>query len=72
MKTKLVTILLITILMVIFVLQNTDIITIKLWFWQTSISSALLIVLCLAIGIIIGIIIPVVKKNEKPDSNLVD
>ncbi|TFH38398.1 MAG: DUF1049 domain-containing protein [Bacteroidia bacterium] len=65
MKTKLVVILVLTILTVIFVLQNTAVISVRLWFWEASISRALLIVLCLAIGIIIGIIIPSSGREKK-------
>jgi len=65
MKTKLVVILVLTILTVIFVLQNTAVISVRLWFWEASISRALLIVLCLAIGIIIGIIIPSSSREKK-------
>jgi len=41
-------------LVVIFTLQNTEIVTIKFLFWDMELSRALLIFLLLGIGIVIG------------------
>ncbi len=41
-------------LIVIFTLQNVEVVTIKFFFWEASISRAIMIFLVLAIGILLG------------------
>ncbi len=64
MKFKLILVILFAILLIIFALQNTEVVTVKLWFWETNTSRALLIFLCIAVGIFIGILVPS-PKGEK-------
>lgn len=66
MKAKTIIIIVLTILIVIFALQNTDPVNVKLWFWSLQIPRALLIFCCLAVGVIIGLMIPSSKKTEDP------
>ena len=54
MKFKLSLSFLLLLLVVIFTLQNTEVVTIKFLMWDMEISRALLIFLLLGIGIIIG------------------
>ena len=56
-----------SLLLVIFALQNTEIVDIKLWFWVVRIPSALLILLSIIMGVIIGMISSRCnfKKSEK-------
>jgi lipopolysaccharide assembly protein A len=56
MKFKIIVIILLLLLLVIFALQNTEIVDIKLWFWAVKTPSAFLILLCIAMGVIIGMI----------------
>ena len=63
MKTKIIFIIFLTILLIIFVLQNTEIVIVNFWFWDLSIPRALLLFVCFAMGLIIGLIIPSSEKR---------
>jgi uncharacterized integral membrane protein len=65
MKAKTIFIIVLTILIVIFALQNTEVVKVQLWFWNLQIPRALLIFCCLAVGVIIGLMIPSSKKVEE-------
>ncbi len=60
------------ILLVIFTIQNSEIVSIKMFFWFFEMSRALLIIVCLCIGLLIGLLIPKKKakrvKNENDNS----
>jgi len=64
---------LLLILLVIFTIQNSEIVVIKVFFWIFEIPEALLIIVCIIIGLLIGLLIPKRKaksvKNENVDSN---
>ncbi len=77
MKFKLSLSIALLLLVVIFTLQNTEIVTIKFLIWDMEISRALLIFLLLGIGIVIGSILgsartkgPAAKTTSKewPDT----
>lgn len=59
-------------LLVIFTAQNVEDVTIRLFFWQLTISRALMIFFVLAIGFVIGLIVGSSeslrkeKKSSKP------
>ena len=73
MKTKIAIIILLAVFLIVFVLQNTENVGVKLWFWEVDIPRALLLFICFAIGLIIGLIIPSSKKdNRKPDQTSTD
>jgi putative membrane protein len=57
MKLKIIIVILLLLLLVIFALQNTEIVGIKLWFWEVKIPRALLISLSIIVGVIIGMIL---------------
>ena len=65
MKTKIVIIILLTVLLIIFVLQNTEIVLVKIWFWDLSLPRALLLFVTFAIGLIIGLIVPSSQKSSQ-------
>lgn len=70
MRLKIIIILLLVLLLATFALQNTEIVELKLWFWGVKIPSALLILICIAMGVIIGMIasgcnIKEIKKEPK-------
>ena len=68
MKAKTIIIILLTILIVIFALQNTELVNVQLWFWKLQIPRALLIFCCMAVGVIIGLMIPSKKQSEQNDN----
>jgi uncharacterized integral membrane protein len=70
MKTKVVIIILLIVLLIIFVLQNTEIVMVKLFFWELSLPVALLLFVCLAMGLLIGLLIPTSRKKEEKNSEL--
>lgn len=65
MKTKIAIIIVLIILLIIFVLQNTDKVDVKLWFWDISLPAALLLFVCFAVGLIVGLIIPASGSKDK-------
>ena len=66
MRIKIGIIIVFVILIVVFALQNTDIVSVKFWFWEVQTPRALLIFLCLVIGLFIGFLVssPVGKKQK--------
>ncbi len=64
MKIKVILLLLLTILIIIFAIQNAEIVTLRLWFWVVDIPRAMLIVICIAIGIIFGLFLAGSKEKE--------
>jgi uncharacterized integral membrane protein len=62
-KIKTTGIIILAILIVIFTLQNTEIITVKLWFWHIETSKALLIVTTVAAGTVFGMLLPSIRKG---------
>jgi uncharacterized integral membrane protein len=65
MKSKIVIIILLAVLLIIFVLQNTEIVVIKFWFWDLSIPRALLLFVTFAVGLIIGLMVPSTQISNK-------
>jgi uncharacterized integral membrane protein len=65
MKIKIGIIVVFVMLIVIFALQNTEIVSVKLWFWEVQTSRALLIFMCIVIGLLIGFLIPSFSRKEK-------
>jgi len=49
---------------VIFTLQNTDMITIHFLFWQFSLSRALMLFLVLGIGVLLGFLLGTYRGNR--------
>jgi putative membrane protein len=68
MKTKIVTIILLTVLLIIFVLQNSEMVIINLFFWDISIPRALLIFVCFAMGLVIGLLIPSSQQKRATET----
>jgi len=56
MRFIIIIIILLSLLLVIFALQNTEIVEIKLWFWAVRMPRALLILLSITMGVIIGLL----------------
>jgi len=68
MKTKVILIVVLIILLIIFVLQNTEIIKVNLFFWDINIPGALLLFVCFAMGLVIGLIIPSSRPKKEPET----
>lgn len=67
MRIRIIITILLAILLVIFTIQNSEIVALKLFFWIFEIPRALLIVVCIFIGVFIGVLIP--KKRIKSNKN---
>ncbi|TFH25500.1 MAG: LapA family protein [Bacteroidia bacterium] len=65
MKTKIVIIVVLAVLLIIFVLQNTEMVVVKFWFWDASIPEALLLFVTFAVGLIIGLMVPTSQKRRE-------
>ena len=67
MKTKIFVIVLLAVLLIIFVLQNTEMVIVNCFFWDLSIPRALLIFVCFAMGLVFGILIPSSGRNKQEE-----
>jgi uncharacterized integral membrane protein len=65
MKLKTVIILVIAALFLIILLQNTQVVTLRLYFWQLSMSRIILLVVTLLIGFIVGYIVAKVTTRGR-------
>lgn len=65
MKLKIVVIIFLAVLLIIFVLQNTEVVPVKFWFWAISIPRALLLFVTFAVGLIIGLMVPTTRKSKE-------
>ena len=65
MPKKLIFVLLITLIIVIFAAQNADIITINIFFWDFSTSLAIIVFVCIFLGVLIGSILTKVSISKK-------
>ncbi len=65
MKAKIIIIMLLIILFTIFVSQNTEVVTVKAYFWQFQMSIIVLISLIGLLGVIFGFIIA--KLFDRPE-----
>jgi uncharacterized integral membrane protein len=57
MKPKFIIILILALLAVIFVIQNSDMVTIKLFFWSISMNQIIMILGLLLVGFLIGFLV---------------
>ena len=72
MKTKIVIIIVLAVLLIIFVLQNTEIVIVNFWFWDISLPRALLLFVTFAIGLIIGLIVPSAQKSSPANKEQIE
>ena len=67
MKTKNIIIIVLAIIALILVVQNTRVVPLQLLFWQVWMSQIVLVILMLAIGFVIGFILAkTTKKRSAP------
>ena len=68
MKTKHIVGIVVLILIVIFLIQKTQVVTLRFYFWKLSMSQIILLPLTMLIGVAIGYILArVTKKGPKQD-----
>ena len=67
MNYKLISSLIITCLIIVFIIQNAAIVEIKLFFWTISMSRVLLMFILLAIGLIAGWLLNNYRVKRKKD-----
>jgi uncharacterized integral membrane protein len=63
MKLKTIIAIILAVLALVIVIQNTQVVSLQLFFWQVYMSRIVLIILMLAIGVAIGYIIAKVKRK---------
>lgn len=68
MRIKTSLIIIFALLIVIFTLQNTEAVIVKLWFWEVKTSRALIIIGSIAIGAFFGMLLPPLLKKCDEDS----
>jgi uncharacterized integral membrane protein len=73
MKPKIILATVVSILVIIILLQNTQVVTLRLFFWKVSMSQIILISLTLLIGFVIGFIVSTVlnkrsRNKDKPQA----
>lgn len=74
---RIIVLLLVAVVLVVFAVQNAEQITLKLLFWNFEISTALMMLICFALGVVFMLIytIPIVarmKRKGGPGNNTND
>ena len=62
---KLITVVVVAILFLIFLMQNTQMVTLRLYFWKIAISQVVLILLVMLMGFVIGYVFKKWKKKKR-------
>ena len=63
---KIISAIVLAVLFIIFLIQNTQVVTLRLYFWKISMSQIILIPLVLVLGFILGYVVRMVTgRNEK-------
>ena len=62
---KLITVVVVAILFLIFLMQNTQMVTLRLYFWKFAMSQVILILLVMLIGFVIGYVLKNWKKKKR-------
>lgn len=64
---KIIVVLVLAILLIIFLLQNTQVVNLRFYFWKISMSQIILIPLVLVVGFVAGYVVAkVTKKGPSP------
>jgi uncharacterized integral membrane protein len=64
-KAKLITIVAVSVLALVIVLQNTEVTRTRILFWSMQMSQALLLILTLVLGFVIGVLIAGYSLRKK-------
>lgn len=70
MKAKILILMILVVLFTIFVSQNTEVVTVKAYFWQFQMSIIVLISLIGLLGVILGFIIARLFNRPAPDKKI--
>jgi uncharacterized integral membrane protein len=72
MQRTLILILVFTVLIAVFALQNSGEVEIKLWFWSIRTSLVLVLILTFALGAVAGILFSLPGWSRRPSSKIAD
>jgi uncharacterized integral membrane protein len=64
MKWKVILVLVILALIIVLLIQNTQVVTFSIYFWKISISQVILVPIILLIGILLGVLL--IRSKQKP------
>ncbi len=56
-------------ILIVLVLQNTSVVTVKLLFWEISMSQIILLPMVFALGFIVGIILMLLRDRKKKEAS---
>lgn len=65
MKPKFILLIVLIALFVIILIQNTQVVTLRLFFWKVGMSQIILIPLTMAIGFVVGFIVSKVTGDQR-------
>lgn len=72
MKVKTIIILILIALFVIILIQNTQVVTIQLFFWKLSMSRIILICMLMLIGFIVGFLVAKIGRKSPKEQKEID
>jgi len=64
MRPKFIVVLVLIALLLIIFIQNTQVVTLRLFFWKVGMSQIILIPLTMAIGFVVGFVVSKVTGNQ--------
>jgi uncharacterized integral membrane protein len=64
MRPKFIVVLVLIALLLIILIQNTQVVTLRLFFWKVGMSQIILIPLTMVIGFVVGFIVSKVTRNR--------
>ena len=70
MRPKFVVVLVLIALFLIILIQNTQVVTLRLFFWKTGMSQIILIPLTMAIGFVVGFVVSRVTGKQPTQKRL--
>jgi uncharacterized integral membrane protein len=65
MRPKFIIVLVLIALLLIILIQNTQVVTLRLFFWKVGMSQIILIPLTMAIGFVVGFVVSKVTGNQR-------
>jgi uncharacterized integral membrane protein len=70
MRSNFIVVLVLIALFLIILIQNTQVVTLRLFFWKVGMSQIILIPLTMAIGFVVGFIVAKVTGNQTRKKNV--
>ena len=65
MRPRFIVVLVLIALFLIILIQNTQVVTLRLFFWKVGMSQIILIPLAMAIGFVVGFVVSKVTGNQR-------